>query len=47
MCCMLETGHPTIFFLLNRPKCTLLKDITEEIKLSWSKAHGCENQIGR
>ena len=43
MCCMLETGHPTIFFLLNRPNCTLLKDITEEIKLSWSKAHGCEN----
>ena len=43
MCCMLETGHPTIFFLLNRPECTLLKDITEEIKLSWSKAHGCEN----
>ena len=43
MCRMLETGHPMIFFLLNRPKCTLLKDITEEIKLFWSKAHGCED----
>ena len=31
---MLEMGDPTINFLLNRPKCTLSKDIIEEIKVS-------------
>ena len=31
---MLEMGDPTINFLLNRPKCTLSKDIIEEMKTS-------------
>ena len=29
---ILEIGDPTINFLLNRPNCTLLKDIIKEIK---------------
>ena len=31
---MLEMGDPTINFLLSRLKCTLSKDIIEEIKAS-------------
>ena len=31
---MLEMSDPTINFLLNRPECTLSKDIIEEIKVS-------------
>ena len=31
---MLEVADPTINFLLNRLKCTLSKDIIEEIKVS-------------
>ena len=31
---MLEMGNPTMNFLWNRPKCTLSKDIIEEIKAS-------------
>ena len=31
---MLEMADPTINFLLNRPRCTLSKDIIEEIEVS-------------
>ena len=36
---MLEMGDPTINLLLNSPKCTLSKDIIEEIKAFLSDPH--------